>query len=68
MNSNNIKYVAMDDTDIKFYLPRAKILTYDQLSKVKDIEKLLPHILYYYIQLKALIQGIGVACVGMTRP
>ena len=37
---NTIKYIAMDDADIKFYLPRAKILTYNQLAKVKDIEKL----------------------------
>ena len=48
---NNIKYIAMDDTDIKFYLPKAKIITYDELSKVKDIEKLLPHHKSYFILL-----------------
>ena len=47
----NIKYIAMDDADIRHYLPRAKILTYDELSKVKDIEKLLPHHKSYFILL-----------------
>ena len=48
---NTIKYIAMDDADIRHYLPRAKILTYDELSKVKDIEKLLPHHKSYFILL-----------------
>jgi hypothetical protein len=48
---NTIKYIAMDDTDIKYYLPKAKILTYNQLAKVKTIEKLLPHHKSYFILL-----------------
>jgi hypothetical protein len=48
---NTIKYIAMDDADIRHYLPKARILTYNQLSKVKDIEKLLPHHKSYFILL-----------------
>lgn len=48
---NNIKYIAMDDSDIRHYLPKAKIITYDELSKVKTIEKLLPHHKSYFILL-----------------
>ena len=48
---NTIKYIAMDDADIRHYLPKAKILTYNQLAKVKDIEKLLPHHKSYFILL-----------------
>ena len=69
MNSN-IKFVAMDDADIRHYLPRAKIITYDELSKVKDIEKLLPHHKSYFklfIPLKAPLQGIGSALLAMIK-
>ena len=38
---NEIKYESMDDDDIKFYLPNAKILKYNQLKKYKNIEQLL---------------------------
>ena len=48
---NNIKYIAMDNDDIHYYLPKAKLLTYNQLAKVKDIEKLLPHHKSYFILL-----------------
>ena len=71
MNSNNIKYIAMDDTDIRHYLPKAKIITYDELSKVKDIETLLPHhktSCIYYTPLKALRTDIGYASHAMIRP
>ena len=49
---NNIKYESMDDDDIRFYLKDARILKYTDLSKVKDIEKLLPrhksHVILLY--------------------
>ena len=64
---NNIKYIAMDDTDIKHYLPRAKILTYDELSKVKDIEKLLPNHKSYFILLYPVISPTSGHWVCMTR-
>ena len=67
MNSNNIKYVAMDDADIRHYLPRAKILTYNQLSKVKDIEKLLPHHKSYFILLYPVETTTNGHWVCMTR-
>ena len=46
---NNIKYIAMDDSDIRHYLPKAKILTYEELSKVKTIEKWLPRHKSFFI-------------------
>ena len=64
---NTIKYIAMDDTDIRHYLPKAKILTYDELSKVKDIEKLLPHHKSYFILLYPVISETSGHWVCMTR-
>ena len=64
---NTIKYIAMDDADIKFYLPRAKILTYNQLSKVKDIEKLLPHHKSYFILLYPVKSDTDGHWVCMSR-
>ena len=49
---NNIKYESMDDDDLRFYLPDARILKYNDLSKVKDSAKLLPrhksHVILLY--------------------
>jgi len=39
----------MDDDDIRFYLKDARILKYNDLSKVKDMEKLLPRHKSYII-------------------
>ena len=64
---NTIKYIAMDDTDIRHYLPKAKILTYNQLSKVKDIEKLLPHHKSYFILLYPVETTTNGHWVCMTR-
>ena len=64
---NNIKYIAMDDTDIKYYLPKAKILTYNQLAKVKDIEKLLPHHKSYFILLYPVKSDTDGHWVCMSR-
>ena len=35
MNRNEVKRISMDDSDIKFYLPDVKILTYSELSNYK---------------------------------
>ena len=35
-------YSSMDDTDIKHYLPNAKIFTYIELSDIINIEEILP--------------------------
>jgi hypothetical protein len=48
---NDIKYESMDDSDIKYYLPKAKILTYNKLKNYKTIEKLLPKHKSYFILL-----------------
>ena len=64
---NNIKYIAMDDSDIRHYLPKAKILTYDELSKVKDIEKLLPRHKSYFILLYPVDSETNGHWVCMSR-
>ena len=57
----------MDDSDIRHYQPKAKILTYNQLSKVKDIEKLLPHHKSYFILLYPVETTTNGHWVCMTR-
>ena len=64
---NNIKYIAMDDTDIKYYLPKATIITYDELSKIKDIEKLLPRHKSYFILLYPVESKTNGHWVCMSR-
>ena len=51
MNRNDVKRISMDDSDIRFYLKDAKILTYSELSNVKKIEDLLPRHKSYFILL-----------------
>ena len=51
MNRNEVKRISMDDSDIKFYLPDVKILTYSELSNYKKIEDLLPRHKSYFILL-----------------
>jgi len=67
MNSNTIKYIAMDDGDIRHYLPKAKILTYNELSKVKTIEQLLPRHKSYFILLYPVASETSGHWVCMTR-
>ena len=51
MNQNDVKYIAMGDDDIRYYLPKATIITYDELSNCKQIEDLLPKHKSYFILL-----------------
>ena len=51
MSRNDVKRISMDDTDIRYYLPDSKILTYSELSNVKKIEDLLPRHKSYFILL-----------------
>ena len=51
MNRNDVKRISMDDTDIRYYLPDSKILTYSELSNYKKIEDLLPRHKSYFILL-----------------
>ena len=64
---NNLKYMSMDDTDIKHYLPKAKILTYNQLANVKTIEKLLPKHKSYFILLYPVKSDTDGHWVCVTR-
>ena len=67
MNSNNLKYCSMDDTAIRHYLPKAKIVTYNELSKVKTIENLLPKHKSYFILLYPVSSTTSGHWVCMTR-
>lgn len=46
-----VKFEAMDDGDIHYYLPDARILKYSELSKYKTIQSLLPKHKSYVILL-----------------
>ena len=62
MSRNDVKRISMDDTDIRFYLPDVKILTYSELSNIKKIEDLyldINHTSYYCIPFKVNHRGIG---------
>ena len=48
---NSIKYESMDDLDIEFYLPKVRLVVYNDLKKYKTIEKLLPKDKSYFIVL-----------------
>ena len=39
---SEIKYESMDDQDIHYYLPDARILKYSEISNYETIESLLP--------------------------
>ena len=64
---NNIKYQSMDDSDLRFYLPKARILEYNELSKVKNIESLLPKHKSYVIILYPVDSETSGHWVCMTR-
>ena len=38
---NEIKYESMDDSDIEYYLPNARLIMYNELKRCKSIEQLL---------------------------
>ena len=48
---SEIKYVSMDDDDVHFYLPKCKLVKYNDLKKYKTIEKLLPKHKSYFLLL-----------------
>jgi len=52
---------AMGDDDIKYYFPKAKILTFPELANYTDIEKLLPKdkTYFFYCSYQLQIRGIG---------
>ena len=64
---NSVKYESMDDTDIHYYLPKAKLIQYNNLKKYKTIEKLLPKHKSYFILLYPVQSEISGHWVCMTR-
>ena len=62
-NLNEVKEVSMSDKLIKFYLPNAKILLYNDLKNYSTLEELLPEnksfaiILYVRIHTQSTISG-----------
>ena len=52
----DVEEQPMDDQDIRFYLPDAKILKYTDLRNYNDINQLLPEPIDYVI---LLIKDIG---------
>ena len=67
MNQNDVKYIAMGDDDIRYYLPKATIITYDELSNCKQIEDLLPKHKSYFILLYPVQSKSSGHWVCLTR-
>ena len=67
MNRNDVKRISMDDSDIRFYLPDAKILTYNELTNIKKIEDLLPRHKSYFILLYPVQSESSGHWVCLTR-
>lgn len=54
LEEQELQLEPLDDSDIRYYLPYAKILVYDELKNVNNIEDLLPHNNMYFILLYQL--------------
>ena len=67
MSRNDVKRISMDDSDMRFYLPDVKILTYSELSNVKKIEDLLPRHKSYFILLYPVKSESDGHWVSLTR-
>ena len=67
MSRNDVKRISMVDTDTRFYLPDAKILTYSELSNIKKIEDLLPRHKSYFILLYPVQSESSGHWVCLTR-
>ena len=63
---SEIKYESMDDDDIRYYLPKARLMLYNEL-KNKTIEKLLPKHKSYIIVLYPVISERNGHWVCLTR-
>lgn len=63
----DIKYESMDDDDIKYYLPNARIITYNNLKKYKYIEQLLKKHGDYFILLYPVASEMSGHWVCLTR-
>ena len=67
MNRNDVKRISMDDSDIRYYLKDAKILTYSELSNYKKIEDLLPRHKSYFILLYPVKSESDGHWIAVTR-
>ena len=67
MSRNDVKRISMDDSDIKYYLPDGRILTYSELSNYKKIEDLLPRHKSYFILLYPVQSESSGHWVSLTR-
>jgi hypothetical protein len=63
----NIKYESMGDDDIRYYLPKARIMKYNDLSKFKTIEQLLPTNKSYVILLYPVSSATSGHWVALNR-
>ena len=54
LDEQELQLEPLDDADIKYYLPDAKILVYDELNFFNNIEDLLPRNNTYFILLYQL--------------
>lgn len=63
----DVKYEAMNDLDVKHYLPNARIMKYSELSKYKTIEQLLPKHQSYVILLYPVSSTDNGHWVVLTR-
>jgi hypothetical protein len=63
----SIKYESLDDGDIRYYLPDARILKYNDLKKFKTIEQLLKTHKSYVIILYPVSSPISGHWISLTR-
>ena len=64
---DELKYISLDDDDVRHYLPDARILKYNELVKYKTIESLLPKHKSYVILLFPVTSETSGHWVALTR-
>ena len=62
-----LEYTPLDDKDIKYYLPKARLLTYNMLSEYNSIDELLPTHKSYIIVLYPISSETDGHWVCITR-
>ena len=62
-----IKFISMDDGDIKHYLPDSRLMMFKELKGIDEIEKLLPSHNSYFILLYPTISETNGHWVVLTR-
>ena len=64
---SEIKFLSMSDEDIRYYLPNARLVLYNELKNKKKIEKLLPKHKSYIILLYPVISTMNGHWCCLTR-